>query len=218
MQLLTTVKVKTVFNSNEAEFTAKCQSINASYDLKIEYDGRDVLIKFPSYSQIELTKCCQLVLGLFSEQSNFKRVLFKTFSFFKCNKKLEYIFFDVNGITIFVQQDSDPYKLMRNYYRELHYVVLDNDTEQEIKERSKKILKLQIFIYRIFLQDESNSTPKSKQFFFISEEEKSIYEIRKSQKLNKKFKEFLRNFELDSDSSEESKELLVLLKKNLLHY
>ena len=49
MQLLTTVKVKTVFNSNETEFTAKCQSINASYDLKIEYDGRDALIKFPSY-------------------------------------------------------------------------------------------------------------------------------------------------------------------------
>ena len=48
MQLLTTVKVKTVFNSNETEFTAKCQSINASYDLKIEYDGRDALIKFPS--------------------------------------------------------------------------------------------------------------------------------------------------------------------------
>ena len=55
MQLLTTVKVKTVFNSNETEFTAKCQSINASYDLKIEYDGRDALIKFPSYYQIELT-------------------------------------------------------------------------------------------------------------------------------------------------------------------
>lgn len=89
MQLLTTVKVKTVFNSNETEFTAKCQSINASYDLKIEYDGRDALIKFPSYYQIELTKWCQLVLGLFSKQSNFKRVLFKTFSFLKCNKKLE---------------------------------------------------------------------------------------------------------------------------------
>ena len=124
MQLLTTVKVKTVFNSNETEFTAKCQSINASYDLKIEYDGRDALIKFPSYYQIELTKWCQLVLGLFSKQSNFKRVLFKTFSFLKCNKKLEYIFFNVNGITISVQQDSDPYELMREYYRNSHYVFI----------------------------------------------------------------------------------------------
>ena len=202
MQLLTTVKVKTVFNSNETEFTAKCQSINASYDLKIEYDGRDALIKFPSYYQIELTKWCQLVLGLFSKQSNFKRVLFKTFSFLKCNKKLEYIFFNVNGITISVQQDSDPYELMREYYRNSHYVVLDIDTEQEIKERSKKLLKLQTFIYRIFL----------------TKEDESIYETKKSQNLNKKFKEFLSTFELDPDSSEESKELLLLLKKNLLHY
>lgn len=217
MQLLTTVKVKTVFNSNEAEFTAKCQSINASYDFKIEYDGRDALIRFPSYYQIELTEWCQLVLGLFSKQSNFKRVLFKTFSFLKCNKKLEYIFFNVNGITISVQQDSDPYELMREYYRNSHYVVLDNDTEQEIKERSKKLLKLQTFIYRIFLQEEDNYTSKSEHAFFFTKEEESIYETKKSQNLNKKFKEFLSTFELDPDSSEESKELLSMLKKNLLH-
>ena len=217
MQLLTTVKVKTVFNSNEAEFTAKCQSINASYDLKIEYDCRDALIKFPSYYQIELTEWCQLVLGLFNKQSNFKRVLFKTFSFLKCNKKLEYIFFNVNGITISVQQDSDPYELMREYYRNSHYVVLDNDTEQEIKERSKKLLKLQTFIYRIFLQGEDNSTSKSEHAIFFTKEEESIYETKKSQNLNKKFKEFLSTFELDPDSSEESKELLSMLKKNLLH-
>ena len=139
---------------------------------------------------------------IISKQSNFKRVLFKTFSFLKCNKKLEYIFFNVNGITISVQQDSDPYELMREYYRNSHYVVLDNDTEQEIKERSKKLLKLQTFIYRIFL----------------TKEDESIYETKKSQNLNKKFKEFLSTFELDPDSSEESKELLLLLKKNLLHY
>lgn len=217
MQLLTTVKVKTVFNSNEAEFTAKCQSINASYDFKIEYDGRDALIRFPSYYQIELTEWCQLVLGLFSKQSNFKRVLFKTFSFLKCNKKLEYIFFNVNGITISVQQDSDPYELMRDYYRNSHYVVLDNDTEQEIKERNKKLLKLQTFIYRIFLQEEDNSTSKSEHAFFFTKEEESIYGTKKSQNLNKKFKEFLSTFELDPDSSEESKELLSMLKKNLLH-
>ena len=56
---------------------------------------------------------------------------------------------------------------MRDYYRNLHYVVLNNDTEQEIKERSKKILKLQIFIYRIFLQEEYNFTPKSEHIFFF---------------------------------------------------
>ena len=91
---------------------------------------------------------------------------------------------------------------MREYYRNSHYVVLDNDTEQEIKERSKKLLKLQTFIYRIFL----------------TKEDESIYETKKSQNLNKKFKEFLSTFELDPDPSEESKELLSLLKKNLLHY
>lgn len=63
MQLLTTVKVKTVFNSNETEFTAKCQSINASYDLKIEYDGRDALIKFPSYYQIETNQMVSISFG-----------------------------------------------------------------------------------------------------------------------------------------------------------
>lgn len=67
---------------------------------------------------------------------------------------------------------------MREYYRNSHYVVLDNDTEQEIKERSKKLLKLQTFIYRIFL----------------TKEDESIYETKKSQNLNKKFKEFLSTF------------------------
>ena len=52
----------------------------------------------------------------------------------------------------------------------------------------------------------------------VAKEDESIYETKKSQNLNKKFKEFLSTFELDPDSSEESKELLSLLKKNLLHY
>ena len=67
---------------------------------------------------------------------------------------------------------------------------------------SKQLLKLQTFIYRIFL----------------TKEDESIYETKKSQNPNKKFKQFLSTFELDPDSSEESKELLLLLKKNLLHY
>ena len=115
MQLLTnvTLMLKPYINENEAIFNAECQAIRAKYDLKIEYDGRDVLVTFPLYSKIEITKWCQLILGLFHKQSNFKQLLFKSFSFLRCKKTLECIFFEVNGATICVKNDSNPYELMR---------------------------------------------------------------------------------------------------------
>lgn len=210
MQLVTnvTLKVRSFTNENKAEFSAECQSITTKYDLEVEYDGRDVLVTFSPYTQIEITKLCQLIFGLFHEQSNFKQLLFKEFSFLQCKKKIEYIFFEVNGITICVNKDSNPYELMRGYFREQGYVVLDNDTERKIEDRNEKLQKLYRFIYRSFLQEMNKS--KEKHIFFLSKEEKQAY-------YNKRFREYLQGFELDYESSEESKKLLIMLKKQLLH-
>lgn len=221
MQLLTnvTLKVAPLINENEAKFNAECQAIREKYDLKLEYDGRDVLVTFPLYSQIEMTKWCQLILGLFHEQSNFKPLLFKEFSFLRCKKKLECIFFEVNGVTICVKKNSNPYELMRSYFREQGYVVFDNDTEQQIKSRDEKLLKLRMFVYQIFLQESNNSDLKAKRrhIFFLSKEEEQAYNVNEEKIYNKRFKEYLQDFELDSESSEDSKKLLILLKKQLLH-
>lgn len=216
MQLITNVtsKVGNFVDENKAEFNAECQSIRTKYDLKLEYDGRDVFVAFPLYNEheIEITKICQLILGLFHKQSNFKQLLFKEFSSLRCKKKIEYIFFEVNGVTICAHKDSNPYELMRDYFRELGYVVFDNDTECDIEERSVKLLKLYSFIYGLFLQEinKSNLKSKKKHIFFLSKEEEQDYN-------NKRFKEYLRDFELDNESSDESKQLLILLKKQLLH-
>jgi len=206
MQLITNVTLKADFflNENKAKFSAECKEISTIYDLEIEYDGRDVLAIFPLYSQIEITKWCQLILGLFHKQSNFKQLLFKKFSFLRGKKKIECIFFEVNGITICVNKDSNPYELMRNYFREQGYVVLDNDTERQIEERNEKLQKLHRFIYRSYLQEMNKS--KKKHLVFISKEEEEAY-------YNKRFREYLQDFELDDESSEESKKLLIMLKK-----
>lgn len=210
MQLVTnvTLKVGTITNKNKAEFNAECQSITTKYDLEVEYDGRDVLVTFPLYIQIEITKLCQLILGLFHKQSNFKQLLFKEFSFLQCKKKIEYIFFEVNGITICVNKCSDPYELMRGYFREQGYVVFDNDTEREIEDRNEKLLKLHRFIYRSFLQEMNRS--KEKHLLFLAKEEEQNY-------YDKEFREYLQDFELDDESPEESKKLLSMLKQHLLH-
>lgn len=221
MQLLTnvTLMLKPYINENEAIFKAECQTIRAKYDLKIEYDGRDVLVTFPLYSGVEITKWCQIILGLFHKQSNFKQILFKTFSFLRCKKKLECIFFEVNGVTICVMKDSNPYELMRGYYREQGYLVLDNDTETQIKDRNEKLLKLSMFVYKIFLRESDNSDLKNKRkhIFFLTMDEEQDYNVEEYQIYNKRFQEFLKDFELDDNSSEESKQLLILLKKQLLH-
>lgn len=221
MQLLTnvTLMLKPHINENEAIFNAECQAIRAKYDLKIEYDGRDVLVTFPLYSKIEITKWCQLILSLFHKQSNFKQLLFKEFSFLRCKKRLECIFFEVNGVTICVRKDSNPYELMREYFCEQGYVVLNNDTEWQIKDRNEKLLKLCMFVYQKFLQESNNSDLKDKRkhIFFLTEDEEQAYNTKEDKIYNKRFQNYLKDFELDSESSEESKQLLILLKKQLLH-
>ena len=221
MQLLTnvTLKAEPFINENEATFNAECKAIRTKCDLQLEYDGRDVLVTFPPYSQIEITKWCQLILGLFHEQSNFKQLLFKTFSSLRCKTKLECIFFEANGVIICVKKDSNPYELMRGYFCEQGYVVLDNDTEQQINNRNEKLLKLRMFVYQIFIQESNNSDLKAKRkhIFFLSDEEEQAYKLKEYKIYNKRFEEYLQDFELDSESSEESKEVLNLLKKQLLH-
>lgn len=221
MQLITnvTLKLKPFINENEAIFSAECQAIRAKYDLKLEYDGRDVLVTFPLYSRLEITKWCQLILGLFHKHSNFSKLLFKEFSFLRCKKKIECIFFEVNGITICVKKDSNPYELMRNYFRERGYVVLDSDTEWQIKDRTEKLLRLIMFIHRIFLNESSNSDlkAKGKHIFFLTKEEEESYNEKEYRIHIKRFKEYLKDFKLDPESSEESQKLLILLKEKLLH-
>lgn len=223
MQLITNVtsKVGNFVDENKAEFNAECQSIRTKYDLKLEYDGRDVFVAFPLYNEheIEITKICQLILGLFHKQSNFKQLLFKSFSFLRCKKTLECIFFEVNGATICVKNDSNPYELMREYFREQGYVVLNNDTEWQIKDRNEKLLKLRMFVYQIFLLESNNSDLKDKRkhIFFLTKDEEQAYNTEEYKIYNKRFQNYLKDFELDSESSEESKQLLILLKKQLLH-
>ena len=182
MQLITNValKVKPLPIENKARFYVECPAINTKYDLELEYDGRDVFITFPLYKEVEITKLCQLVFGLFHMQSNFKRILFKEFSFLPCKKKIEYIFFQVNGITICVSKASNPYELMREYFREQGYVVFENDTECEVEERNRKLLQLYMFVYELFLQEVNNTNSKLKKdyIFFTSEKEKKLILIR----------------------------------------
>lgn len=219
MQTNVTLKTRSLYTPNEAVFNAECKAINANYDLELEYDGRDVKITFPLYSKIELTKWCQLILGLFNKKSNFKQLLFKTFSFMRCKKKLEYIFFEVQGDTICVEEHSNPYELMRDHYRKLGNVVLENDTEELIRDRNSRLLRFNVFIYQIFLERTSNSDSKNgwQSIVFLSGDEGIDYWRKESQKSYKEYQEFLRDFELDSKSSDESKELLIWLKEMLLH-
>lgn len=108
---------------------------------------------------------------------------------------------------------------MRGYFCEQGYVVLDNDTEQQINNRNEKLLKLRMFVYQIFIQESNNSDLKAKRkhIFFLSDEEEQAYNLKEYKIYNKRFEEYIQDFELDSESSEESKELLNLLKKQLLH-
>ena len=76
-----------------------------------------------------------------------------------------------------------------------------------------------MFVYQIFIQESNNSDleAKRKHIFFLSDEEEQAYNVEEYNIYNKRFEDYLRDFELDSESSEESKTLLILLKKQLLH-
>lgn len=221
MQLLTNVTFKGMSFIDENKLlniNAECEAIRANYDLKLEYDGRDVFITFPPYSRIEVTKWCQLLLGLFHQQSNFKQLLSKEYPFLRCKKKVECIFFEVHSAIICVRENSNPYELMRHHFSELGYVVFNTDTECQIKTRNENLLKLYNFIYQMYLQENTVSDSKvKKHVFFLTTEEEQAYYMKEKQINNKRFEEYLQNFELDSKSSNESKELLILLKKKLLH-
>ena len=108
---------------------------------------------------------------------------------------------------------------MREYFREQGYVVLNNDTEWQIKDRNEKLLKLRMFVYQIFLLESNNSDLKDKRkhIFFLTKDEEQAYNTEEYKIYNKRFQNYLKDFELDSESSEESKQLLILLKKQLLH-
>lgn len=85
--------------------------------------------------------------------------------------------------------------------------------------KNERLLKLHMFVYQIFLQESNNSDLKAKRkhVFFLSDEEEQAYNLKEYKIYNERFEEYLQDFELDSESSEESKKLLNMLKKQLLH-
>lgn len=217
MRLITNVQSirKSYVNENLCECIVECSQIKTEYKLDVEYDGRDVLVYFPVFSKIELEKWFQTIMGLFDSKSNFKQLLFQTFSYLRGKKKFNYIFTEINGVVLQFDKDSDPFEVMRDYYRSLNYVVLDGDTDQMIQERSSKLLKLYTFVYDCFLKDyySSLSEEERKPKFFLTDEEEEEYEKREKALLHEKFNAFLRTYEMNPEASQESKDLLVMMKK-----
>ena len=215
MVTMVRIAVEPFLNENKSRFKARCKAIHAQCDLDVEYDGRDVFIEFSFLPVFGVTELCQLLVGLLDKKSNFKKELFKAYPFMHCEKKLERIYFEFLSVVTVVTKKSDPIELMRNHYRKLNYIVLPDDTEKQIKKRSENLLKLYSFVYSRFLEEVDNSDlrEKRKNIIFLSEEAKDSYQQKEAQIYNKRFKEFLKTYELDSDAPDESKELLILLKK-----
>lgn len=188
--------------------------------IQCEYDGRDVLVSFIGESQkkISLFEKLEVLCSLLDETSNFKSCLFNAYSYLKCKKRLEYMFFKPHICLeeiIEIDNSSDPTKLVQQYYRECGYLVLDSDDEEKILKRHKDLVELYIYLYRIFLKSSIYSEVEAKyeKNFAFDEKEKLVLKLKKEKEFKEKFSDFVSNFELGDVSSSEAKELLYLYKK-----
>lgn len=114
-----------IIDEENKEFICRYDGTNA--ELSIYFFGARVL------------GVLNLVLGLLQPESNFKEKLFERYPDMD-SKELKKISFESNsGYKFEVLENSDPYELMKEYYRFYRYEIREGDTEEDIEEREKKL-------------------------------------------------------------------------------
>ena len=100
------------------------------------YDGRDIKLEIHILGT-RVSEALHLVHGLFHESSNFKKKLFREYFYLKPKEIRKISFRSTTGYTFVVTKESNPVELVREYYSSYHYDVHENDSEEDILERSK---------------------------------------------------------------------------------
>lgn len=117
-----------------------CVDGNESEKFTCRYDGINVKLSI-FVRGTRVTEVLNLVHGLFHKDSNFKKQLFREYSYIKPQNLKSIAFESTTGYKFVIKADSNVDEYMRQYYRFYNYEVHDSDTEDEIVARHREKMK-----------------------------------------------------------------------------
>lgn len=112
-----------------------CATNYQNQEFTCRYDGTHVDLNIFVLG-IRVSQVLHLVHGLFHEGSNFKKKLFHEYFYLRPKEIKSISFTSTTGYKFTITKESNPNQLVREYYRFYHYVVHENDTEDDIINRA----------------------------------------------------------------------------------